>query len=242
MKKINKIIGTSIFSLTVFIICSTFADNLIQIMQNQAGLNFVAQAPSDGFFTYLKVALILTFTILFPIIIYYMIEYIRPALYMNERIKLNQILKLTKISVMLFITGTIFGTIMIFKVILPYLTKFNEFVGYQTLYNANEMIMFIIMSIFYTGIIFQIPIINYHLLHFNILKIENIKMIRVITILGALIIGSIITPPDVLSQVIFSLPIWLLFEISTLIWRYKNDRINRNTSNSRSVRSNSFTR
>ena len=242
MKKINKIIGTSIFSLTIFIICSTFADNLIQIMQNQAGLNFVAQAPSDGFFTYLKVALILTFTILFPIIIYYMIEYIRPALYMNEKIKLNQILKLTKISVILFITGTIFGTIMIFKVILPYLTKFNEFVGYQTLYNANEMIMFIIMSIFYTGIIFQIPIINYHLLHFNILKIENIKMIRVITILGALIIGSIITPPDVLSQVIFSLPIWLLFEISTIIWRYKNDRINRNISDIRSIGINSHIR
>jgi len=229
MKK-KYVIGISIF-LLIFSLNLIFADNLINIMQTQTGLSFVAEVPSEGFFTYFKLAFMMTFVIMLPIPIYMLIKYIRPSLYKKEEDVLNQILGLTKLSIMLFITGTLFGAYMIFKVILPYLTNFNQFVGYQTLYNADYMIMFIVMSIFYTGIIFQIPIINYYLFKFGILKIKDLKAIRIITIMGALIIGSIITPPDVLSQLIFSLPIWLLFEVSTIIWRYRNDRTNRNISN-----------
>ena len=143
-------------------------------------------------------------------------------MYLEDR--RNKIIKLTYLFIILFLLGMFFGAVMIFKVILPYLLEFNNQMGYQLLYGADSVIMFIIMSIIYTGLIFQIPIVNYYLFKFKVLKVKDLKVIRLITILGALFVGAIITPPDVLSMFIFSLPIWLLFEISTLIWRLQNVR------------------
>ena len=218
--KLNNILGIIII-IEFILLGFMFSGGLINVLQEQSGLNFVAQSPNEGFLTYVNVSLILSCVFIIPMLLIFLLNYIKEAMYENEKAKLKKITRLWFLFLTLFVTGCAFGAVMIFKVILPYLLSFNNSLGYQVLYGANTVITFILLSIFYCGLIFQIPIINYYLLEFRILKLKNLPLIRMVTIIGAMFIGAVITPPDVLSMFIFSLPIWLLFEISIIIWRCK---------------------
>jgi sec-independent protein translocase protein TatC len=159
---------------------------------------------------------------LLPFYFWLILSYIKPALYDKEIKLLDKIYNISMLSIGLFLTGMSFGVIVIFQYILPYLMRFNNDMNYQLLYQSNIMIMFIFLSVIYSGLIFQTPIINYSLLKYKIIKLENLPLIRIFVLLGSMILGAVITPPDVLSQVIFTVPIYILFEVSTLIFKLNN--------------------
>jgi len=145
-------------------------------------------------------------------------------MYPHERELLPKLYQLTGLASFLFISGVAFGRYVVFNMIGPFLTRFNRFLGVSNIWDAPTTVMFVLLSCFYAGIIFQTPIVIYYLLTWGVINIENIKIIRKLIIAGALIISAVITPPDVFSQIIFGFPIWSLFEISVLVWRFKNDR------------------
>jgi len=200
---------------------------IINFIQLASNIQLVANSPSSGITTYLQILTSILLILLFPFILYQLVAYIKPALYDEELKRLNNLTNLFKLCVCLFLTGITFGVIMIFQYILPYLTGFNNIMNYQLLYNANEMIIFLFQSILYTGLIFVTPVINYYLLKFKVLKIKDIAVIRIVVILLSVIIGAVITPPDVFSQFLFGLPLYILFEISTLIFKIKDRRLNK---------------
>lgn len=222
MKAINilKIILVAL----VFFVCITFADDLIRYIKTNIGIELITQHPSGGFLIFLHVAMIMSFVLLFPLLFYEVIKYVTPALYPAERKWLPKVYKLTWIATFLFISGVAFGRYVVFNMIGPFLTKFNVFLGVSNIWDAPTTVMFVLLSCFYAGLIFQTPIVIYYMLSWKLISIDNIKMIRKAIIAGALIISAVITPPDVFSQIIFGFPIWALFEISVLVWRYKNDR------------------
>jgi len=160
--------------------------------------------------------------VLFPLITHQLINYVRPALYDHEKVTLNKFMRISYLISFLFILGVAFGYYMLFYIIIPFLSSFNTGIGITNIWNANETIIFVLSIMFYTGLTFQTPVIIYYMLKWELIDIKNIPLIRKSIIIVALIVGAVITPPDILSQVIFGLPIWILFEISVFYWRLKN--------------------
>jgi sec-independent protein translocase protein TatC len=216
----------AIIYFVIFIGSFFFADNIIRLIKSSIAIDLITKSPSGGFILFMQVATIVTITLLFPFIIYEIIRYIKPALYKKEKDILSKILKLGHIISMLFLLGVAFGVYVIFEIILPFLIEFNSTVGITNIWDANTTIMFVLLSCFYSGIIFQTPIVIYLLLSWGILDIKNISTIRKVIIVVALVLGAFITPPDIFSQLIFGFPIWVLFEISVIVWRVKNARNN----------------
>jgi len=208
--------------LLVLIFSFIFSKNIFRFLSYKIPAEIITKNPSDGFIIYIYISVILSLVVLFPFLLSWAIQYIKPALYKKEQITLSRILRLGYFSLFLFFLGVIFGYYIIFYTILPFLISFNESIGIQNIWDASNTVLFVFLTLFYSGLIFQTPIVVYYFLKWEILDIEKISIIRKVFIVVALIIGSIITPPDVLSQIIFSLPIWLLFELSVLYWRIKN--------------------
>lgn len=222
MKAIN--ILKIVLSTLVFFVCVSFADDIIRYIKVNIGIELITQHPSGGFLIFLHVAMIMSVVLLFPLIFYEVMRYITPALYPHERAFLPKMYHLTWLASFLFLLGVAFGRYVVFSMIGPFLTTFNRFLGVSNIWDAPTTVMFVLLSCFYAGLIFQTPIVIYYLLTWGVINIENIKIIRKVIIAGALIISAVITPPDVFSQIIFGFPIWSLFEISVLVWRFKNDR------------------
>ena len=87
--------------------------------------------------------------------------------------------------------------------------------------DMSNILNFIINISFICGILFQVPIAILLLLHYKIISIEKLNYMRPYVILGSFIVGMLITPPDIISQVIVAIPICLLFEITIIISKIK---------------------
>ena len=217
----------SISALLLLILSFLTAEVFIQIIQQLANLKFIATAPSLGILTLLKITSLIFGIYLSPVIIFLLFIYVKPALTEKELNLFKKVKSLLLFSYILFAVGSFFGSLIMFKIILPYLSSFNLKLNYMLLYSADTIITFIVMSIFYTGLVFQTPILTYYLLKLKLLKIENISIIRMIVLIGSLIIGALITPPDVFSQLLFSLPIYVLFESGVMVFKLNNRRLNK---------------
>ena len=208
----------------VFGISFFYADNLIRFIQQNIDANLMSQHPSGGFILFIAVAFITSLIMLFPLLLHETIKYITPALYPKEQKFLKKLKKVMWLASFLFAGGVGFGVFIVFNLITPFLLRFNKLLGITNIWDAPTTIMFVLLSCFYSGLIFQTPIVIYYLLSFGVLKIEYIHEVRKAIVILALVISAVITPPDVFSQIIFGLPILTLFEISVLVWRVKNDR------------------
>ncbi|MBW3020699.1 twin-arginine translocase subunit TatC [Candidatus Woesearchaeota archaeon] len=206
----------------VITLCFIFADTVIKFILSQLNVQIITKTPSDGFILYFQIALLMATIVLFPLITHQLINYVRPALYDHEKVTLNKFMRISYLISFLFILGVAFGYYMLFYIIIPFLSSFNTGIGITNIWNANETIIFVLSIMFYTGLTFQTPVIIYYMLKWELIDIKNIPLIRKSIIIVALIVGAVITPPDILSQVIFGLPIWILFEISVFYWRLKN--------------------
>jgi len=211
--------GASIFSYSFI-----HADDVIKYIKSNINVQLITQHPSGGLVLYLKVAFAMSLIVLFPLLFYEIIRYVKPALYPEEKKMLPRLYKLTALISVLFILGVCFGVFVVFNLIMPFLVKFNDFVGVTNIWDVNTTVMFVILSCFHAGLIFQTPILIYYLLEWKVINIENISQIRKVIIVGGLLLSAFITPPDVFSQIIFGFPIWFLFEMSVLTWRIKHGR------------------
>jgi sec-independent protein translocase protein TatC len=162
----------------------------------------------------IKLLTYLSFMISLPIILFNLYMFIKPALYQKEKLIY---LILTISSWCLFVIGVVFA----YFLILPMLFKFiiNIKANYVYLYtDINNYLNFVINILFIFGCCFLTPIFIFFMLFVNIINLVTIKKYRKYLFLLSFIIAAIITPPDVLSQVLFAIPMYLLFELGILIY------------------------
>lgn len=173
----------------------------------------IPRQMGEQFFTSIKVSIWLGFIVAFPYVFWELWRFIKPGLHKNEQ-------KAARGSVLicslLFILGVLFG----YYVICPFAIRFlgGYSVGLDVVNSTslasyvNYMAMFTIP----TGIIFELPIVVYFLSKIGILTPEFMKKYRRHSIIIILILASLITPPDVVTQILIGIPIMLLYEVS--IW------------------------
>ncbi len=148
-----------------------------------------------------------------PYIFYEFWKFIAPALYKNEK---KLLLPIIISSTLLFSFGILFSYFLVFKVVFSFISAVTP-EGVKWSPDVMEYFSFIIKVFLGFGLAFETPIIVYMLIRFGIVSIEAMRRARPYIIVGAFVVAAIITPPDVVSQLLLAFPCWFLFEIGLFI-------------------------
>ena len=183
---------------------------LIKVMKE--GETLIYTGLPEAFFTYLKVAFLSGIILASPIILYHFWMFVAPGLYKKERRMLGPIVFL---SSFFFIGGALFGYFIVF----PFGFKF--FLGFATEYirplpSMREYLSFSSKLLLAFGLVFELPLIVTFLAKLGLVSVEFLKKNRKYALLLFFVGAAIITPPDVVTQIMMALPLMVLYEISII--------------------------
>ncbi len=206
---LRSVIAILIFFLALF----PFADSIYSfiaapIMQAIPGSNLIAIGVISPFLTPLKMSLVLAIYMAMPYLLYQLWMFTAPALYRHEK---KLILPLVVSSTILFYTGLVFSFYIVFPVIFNFLSSVGpESVDFAP--DIQHYLDFILKVSFAFGVAFEVPVATILLIMFGATTAERLKKNRAYIIIGSFVLGMVLTPPDVISQILIAIPIWLLFE------------------------------
>ncbi len=190
-----------------------FAPRIIQFFRHPYGGNLIFIAPTEAFVVNIKVALATGVVCAFPIIAFQMWLFIAPGLYPREK-KVFLTLFLTSIG--LFGGGMAFAYFGILPLAFKFLLRFSA-PWFQPMLTAGRYFSFVFKLMIAFGIVFQIPIIIFFLVAADLVSLETFSSYRRAIWVVSFVLGAVLTPPDVLSQVMMALPLIVLFEASLLV-------------------------
>lgn len=203
-------------------LCFFFApeilDKLITFLLRGTNVSLNYFSPTEVFMLQIKTALVTALILTFPYISKQLWNFILPALYENEKKTIKSFIFL---SAILFISGVIFCL----GIILPYIIKFGlSFSSHniQAVIGISSIVNLALWLSIIFGFMFQIPVITYRLIKNDILEYETIANKRPYIIVILLIISGILTPPDILSQMMLACPTYILFEGGLIFSKLKN--------------------
>lgn len=172
------------------------------------GSNIIAIGVISPFLTPLKMALIIAVYLAMPYLLYQIWSFIAPALYKHEK---RMIMPLVVSSTLLFYTGLLFSFYIVFPVIFGFLSNIGPSVVDFTP-DIQYYLDFVLKVSFAFGVAFEVPIATILIIMFNMTTVEQLKKNRPYVIIGAFVLGMLLTPPDIISQTLIAIPMWLLFE------------------------------
>lgn len=170
--------------------------------------NIIAIGVISPFLTPLKMALIIAVYGAMPYLLYQIWSFIAPALYQHEK---QMIVPLVISSTLLFYAGLLFSFYVVFPVIFGFLVGIGPSIVDFTP-DIQYYLDFVLKVSFAFGIAFEVPIATILIIMFNITTIEKLKKNRPYVVIGAFVLGMLLTPPDIISQTLIAIPMWLLFE------------------------------
>ncbi|MCB1692060.1 MAG: twin-arginine translocase subunit TatC [Pseudomonadales bacterium] len=177
-----------------------------------AGTTMIATEVASPFLTPFKLSLVLAVFISVPYILHQAWSFISPGLYSNEK---KFALPLLISSIVLFYSGIAFAFYVVFPLVFGFFsTAAPE--GVTVMTDINRYLDFVLKLFFAFGLAFEIPIATVLLVWSGATTVENLKKKRPYVIVGCFIVGMLLTPPDVISQILLAVPMWLLFEFGIL--------------------------
>ena len=192
-----------------------FSDPLLAFIIKPVGY-LVFTAPSEAFLARMTLTFLGGFLFSFPIIIYQIWQFVAVGLKDNER---KYIVFFAPLSLIFFILGVLFGYFVMIPFALRFLLSFstNNIVPMIT---VNNYISFIGTWVVSFGVVFELPLVLMFLAKIGIATPEFLRQYRRHAIIVILIVSAILTPPDVVSQLLMAVPLVILYEIGILMVRY----------------------
>ena len=181
-----------------------------------AGASMIATKPAGTFFTPMKLALLLSVFVAMPFILYQFWSFIAPGLYLHER---RLVVPLLISSTLLFYTGMLFAYYVVFPLMFAFFVAVAP-EGVAVMTDISEYLDFVLKIFFAFGIAFEVPIATVLLVYTGATTPESLAKKRPYIIVGAFVIGMLLTPPDVISQTLLALPMLILFEGGLFASRY----------------------
>ena len=183
---------------------------LISVMNTQDNLIFTGLP--EAFFTYLKVAFLAGLMLAAPVIIYQFWMFVAPGLYDKEK---RHLIPIVFLSSVFFLGGALFGYFIVF----PFGFKF--FLGFATdtirpLPSMKEYLAFSAKLLLAFGLVFELPLVITFLAKLGIVSVDFLKKNRKYALLLFFVFAAILTPPDVVTQIMMALPLMVLYEISII--------------------------
>ncbi|MGO0306159.1 twin-arginine translocase subunit TatC [Endozoicomonas acroporae] len=184
------------------------------------GSTMIATEVASPFLAPFKLTIVLSLFIAIPFILHQAWGFIAPGLYRHEKIIA---IPLLVASIVLFYLGIAFAYYVVFPLIFSFFTTVGpESVTVMT--DINSYLDFILKLFFAFGIAFEIPVATVLLVWSGVTTVESLKEKRPYVVVGCFVIGMIMTPPDVISQSLLAIPMWLLFECGILFARFVKSR------------------
>ncbi|QOL26316.1 twin-arginine translocase subunit TatC [Thalassotalea sp. LPB0316] len=177
------------------------------------GTQMIATEVASPFFAPFKLTLILSLFLAIPFILYQIWAFIAPGLYQNEK---RLVAPLMFGSSFLFYCGVAFAYFVVFPLAFAFFTSVAP-EGVTIATDISSYLDFILKIFFAFGVAFEIPIAIILLCWTGVTTPESLKAKRPYIIVGAFVIGMLLTPPDVISQTLLALPMLLLFEVGVII-------------------------
>lgn len=202
-----------------FVISYIFSERLFQILVRPLknvmpeGDRLIFTNLPEMFLTYLKTAFICGILLAAPVIFHQLWLFIAPGLYQHEK---KYAIPFVLFSTILFVGGALFGYFVVFPFGFKFFLGFaNEYI--QALPSVKQYFSFSIKLLFAFGVVFELPVVSYFLSKMGIVTPEFLKKKRKYALLLTFVLAAILTPPDVLTQLMMAGPLILLYEIGILV-------------------------
>ena len=206
----------------VFIVLFPFANPLYNFLSAP----LVAQLPQGGtmiaidvaspFLAPFKLVLLLAVTLSIPVLVYQFWAFVSPGLYRQEK---RLALPILLSSTLLFYVGMVFAYYVVFPLMFGFFSSVAP-EGISVMTDINRYLDFVIKIFIAFGIAFEVPIVTLMLVKTGATTTENLIRKRPYVIVAAFVAGMVLTPPDVISQILLAIPVWLLFEVGVFVSKF----------------------
>ena len=209
--------GASI--LVVFLILAPFSDFIFRSIalplmeQLPEGSTMIATQVASPFLTPFKTTMFAALFLSMPVVLYQVWGFTAPGLYKKEK---RFAIPLLLSSIVLFYCGTVFAYFVVFPLMFAFFTSAAP-AGVAVMTDIASYLDFVLVLFFAFGIAFEVPIATVVLVWSGLTTVETLAKNRAYVFLGAFIIGMLITPPDVISQTLLAVPVYLLYECGLLL-------------------------
>jgi sec-independent protein translocase protein TatC len=177
------------------------------------GSSMIAIDVASPFLTPFKLALLLALILSIPVVLYQLWAFVAPALYRQEKRLARPLLYS---AVVLFYAGCAFAYFVVFPLVFGFFTRVAP-EGVAVMTDISKYLDFVMTLFLAFGLTFEVPIATIILVATGMTTVDKLKKMRAYVLVGAFALGMLLTPPDVISQTLLALPMWLLFELGLLM-------------------------
>lgn len=215
----NRLLRIVVGFVLVFVALFPFANKIYALLaapmlaKLPAGGHMIATAVTTPFFVPMKVAMMAAFVISLPHTLYQIWAFVAPGLYDHEKKLMVPVIVST---FMLFLVGMSFAYYAVFPTVFGFIVG-SAPVGVAVMTDISEYLDFVMTLFFAFGFAFEVPIVVVLIERFGWVTIAQLKEARSYVIVGAFVLGAIFTPPDIISQFMLAVPLWLLYEAGILV-------------------------
>jgi sec-independent protein translocase protein TatC len=215
----NRVMKASAAIVVVFLCLMPWAGNIYDFLAMPmmsalpAGSKMIATGVITPFLIPVKVTLLLAFLIALPVVLYQAWAFVAPGLYTHEK---KLVAPLVVSSSILFMAGVAFCYFFVFGVIFKFINEFAP----KSISVAPDIESYFgfVMTLFIAfGVTFEVPIVVIVLVRMGLITVEKLKEIRPYVIVAAFVLAAVITPPDIMSQLLLAVPLCLLYEVGLLL-------------------------
>lgn len=217
----NRLLVSLASVLVVFIALVYFSNDIYVFLATPLiallpeGSTMIATGITSPFFAPFKLTLVLSLILSIPIVLHQIWSFISPGLYQHEK---KFAIPLLASSILLFYAGIAFAYYAVFPLMLAFFTSIGP--EHVAIMPDISQFLDIALKLFLAfGVAFEIPIATLLLVWSGITTVESLASKRSYVIVGCFIVGMLLTPPDVISQVLLAVPMWTLFELGLLFSR-----------------------
>lgn len=208
--------------LLVFLALIYFANDIYQLIsaplikQLPAGASMIATDVASPFFTPIKLTVIVSVFVSAPLLLYQVWAFVAPALYKHER---RLMMPLLFSSTLLFYAGMAFAYFVVFPLAFSFFAHTAPR-GVLIATDINNYLDFVMALFMAFGVSFEVPVAIVLLCWSGVVTPDDLRKKRPYVLVGAFVVGMLLTPPDVFSQTLLAIPMYLLFEIGVFFARF----------------------
>lgn len=177
-----------------------------------AGATMIATDVASPFLTPFKLTMMVSLFIAIPVILHQIWGFIAPGLYKYEK---RIAIPLLVSSIVLFYAGMAFAYFLVFPLIFKFFASATP-VGVTMATDITNYLDFVMTLFFAFGVAFEIPVAVVLLVWIGVVDVKYLRKIRPYVVIGCFVVGMILTPPDIFSQTLLAVPMWMLFEVGVL--------------------------
>lgn len=215
----KRLMRSMIALLVVFVCLFPWASRLYALLAKPLlaklpkGGQMIATDVTTPFFVPLKVALMAAFLIALPFILYQLWRFVAPGLYSHEK---RLVLPLIFSSTLLFFCGMTFAYFVVFPIVFGFITS-SAPAGVAVMTDIDKYLSFVLTMFMAFGVTFQVPVAVVLLVRMGMVSVAKLREIRPYIVVASFVVGAIFTPPDVVSQMMLAVPLWLLYEAGIIV-------------------------